>query len=407
MPVWARQDAFASAPGGFGWADAKGRRRTCESMAALSQQVRDEPGGEVFLVWTPDTPHLCLPEEVTGLEESLEIAHSRKVCQDSAQTGWRIRWFAAVLGSATAWQWMVAVFAAGRFGHQSLSARAWFGLQTVLGSTTLGLALLGFVIFGFIPWYQASKQRSLLRPRKPDETTRLIPALRFETWLHLQSAPLTRVLLGLFTVVFLTQFWRDGSLLNAHASTAAAGLVKTAYFSGEWWRLLTAPLLHGGVVHFLMNMAALLYLGKRLEVLARWPHLTLVFLFAACAGGETSARFVQATSVGASGGLMGWLGFLIVFETLHGNLVPRSARRRLVAGVILTGLIGLLGYRFIDNAAHVGGLLAGVVYALIVFPQSSSVDRPGTNLADRLAGTAALLVLLAAATTAVLHISGR
>jgi membrane associated rhomboid family serine protease len=146
------------------------------------------------------------------------------------------------------------------------------------------------------------------------------------------------------------------------------------------------------------------YLGKRLEVLARWPHLPLVFLFAATVGGEASVRFVAATSVGASGGLMGWLGFLIVFESLHGKLIPRSARRRLVAGVVLTALIGLLGYRFIDNAAHAGGLLAGMAYAAIVFPKSSSPNRPGTTLTDRLAGSAALGVLAAAAAYAVLRI---
>jgi membrane associated rhomboid family serine protease len=154
-----------------------------------------------------------------------------------------------------------------------------------------------------------------------------------------------------------------------------------------------------------MNMAALIYLGKRLEVLARWPHLPLVFLFAAVVGGEASARFVTATAVGASGGLMGWLGFLIVFESLHGNLIPRPARRRLVAGVLLTGLIGLLGYRYIDNAAHVGGLLAGMAYAVIVFPKSVSPNRPGTTLPDRVAGSAALVVLAAAAGYAVFRIA--
>ena len=153
-----------------------------------------------------------------------------------------------------------------------------------------------------------------------------------------------------------------------------------------------------------MNAAALLYLGKRLEVFARWPHLPLVFLFSACVGGEASARFVAATSVGASGGLMGWLGFLLVFESLHGNLVPRSARRRLLAGVFLTGLIGLIGYRFIDNAAHIGGLLAGMLYAAIVFPRSTSSMRPRSNLTDRLAGSAALAVLVFSALLAVMKI---
>ena len=184
-------------------------------------------------------------------------------------------------------------------------------------------------------------------------------------------------------------------------SLTAAGLLKDRYLYGEWWRLFTAPLLHGHPLHFMMNAAALLYLGKRMEVFARWPHVPMVFVFAACIGGEASARFIAAPSVGASGGLMGWLGFLLVFESLHGRLVPRRASRRLIAGVVLTGVIGVIGFRFIDNAAHLGGLLAGMIYAAIVFPRSTSALRPRATFADRIAGGAALIVLVAAAACAV------
>ena len=185
---------------------------------------------------------------------------------------------------------------------------------------------------------------------------------------------------------------------------AQAGLMKGRYAHGEWWRLFTAPFLHGNVVHFLMNASALAYLGKRLEVFARWPHLTMAFLFSACAGGVASARFVAAPTVGASGGLMGWLGFLLVFETLHKSLVPLSARRRLAAGVLLTALIGLVGYRFVDNAAHAGGLLAGMLYAVIVFQKSSSTNRPRSTVTDRITGAASLLVLIASAALAISRI---
>ena len=218
----------------------------------------------------------------------------------------------------------------------------------------------------------------------------LVPVLRFETWMDAQKSPVTLIMLGLMVMVGLAQLLPSDAL-------AAAGLVKERYLSGEKWRLLTAPFLHGNLIHFLMNASALLYLGKRLEVFARWPHVPMVFLFSACVGGEASARFLEAPSVGASGGLMGWLGFLLVFETLHGRLVPRVATRRLLAGILLTALIGLIGYRFIDNAAHAGGLFAGMLYALIVFPKSSSPNRPNSTLTDRMAGVLALAALVFAA----------
>ena len=165
-------------------------------------------------------------------------------------------------------------------------------------------------------------------------------------------------------------------------------------------------MLHGGLIHFVMNSLALLYLGKRLEVFARWPHLAIVFLFSSLVGGEASARLLDAPSIGASGGLMGWLGFLLIFETLHKALVPRSAKRRLIGGILMTALIGLVGYRFIDNAAHFGGLAAGMAYAVIVFPKSGSVMRPKMNLTDRLVGLGSLAVIAASAILAIFRMAG-
>lgn len=373
-------------------------------MDELVSQIREAPGGAVFLAWTPDHPRLRLPEEIAGLEEPLETARHRHVEEDWAAANQRVRVLAVVFAAAAAWTFLAGFFLAGHHGVRGLSLLVRCSFQAMLKSPYLGLFLLGFVIFGFIPWYQARKCRAELTRRTSADDRAMVPVLRFESWLELQSAPVTRIILGLLTAVWLAQWWADRALFLAHDSVMSAGLVKPLYLDGQRWRLFTAPMLHGGLVHFLMNAAALLYLGKRMETLARWTHLPLVFLFAACVGGEASARFVAAPSVGASGGLMGWLGFLIVFETLHGKLVPRSARRRLVAGVLLTGLIGVLGYRFIDNAAHIGGLLAGFAYAFIVFPKSTSANRPGTTLTDRAAGTLALAVLVAAAVAAVLKI---
>jgi membrane associated rhomboid family serine protease len=398
-PVWARDDAFPAAPAGYGWVDVKGRRFPCDSLESLTAQVRDDRHAAVFLVWTPDAPAMRLPEEIDAFAGALAVARDRWTRDDLEFASSRLRWLTWLLLGLSGWQFLVGMAAASRrFGVETLAERASFGVRSVLGSTTLGLLLLGFVIFGFIPWYQARKRRAELGHWTAESAAALLPVLRFESWLTLQAAPVTRVFLILMALVGVAQ------IVSPHSSPAAAGLVKLSYLQGEWWRLFTAPFLHGNLVHFLMNMAALVYLGKRLEVFARWPHLSLVFLFAATVGGEASVRFVTATSVGASGGLMGWLGFLIVFESLHGKLIPRSARRRLLAGVFLTALIGLLGYRFIDNAAHAGGLLAGMAYAAIVFPKSSSPNRPGTTLTDRLAGGAALGVLAAAAAYAILRI---
>lgn len=103
---------------------------------------------------------------------------------------------------------------------------------------------------------------------------------------------------------------------------------------------------------------------------------------------------------------MGLLGFVLVFEYLHGRLVPKRATRRLVAAVVFTFVVGFVGYNFIDNWAHGGGLLAGGIYAAIVFPKSSSPHRPRATRSDQALGVVAGLVVIAGALLAVLRMRG-
>ncbi len=420
VPVWARGDAFPKAPHGWGWQDHKGRSHPCDSREALAKAICNDRDGSVTLVWTPENPRLVLPEELVGMGDALRGARARWTQDDLDEATYKLRWFGGICAAFCLYALFRGFIFAGQLAaHSGIDAgfaqKLKFAVGVVLGSTGAGIALLMFVIFAFIPWYQARKRRGELARWSDAGIAEAVPALRMETWLERQSAPLTKLLLGLMLLVAVAQLFGPGdgsiwgklwTILHNWGGISEAGLVKERYAQGEWWRLFTAPLLHGNVVHFLMNAAALAYLGKRLEVFARWPHLPMVFLFAACIGGEASARFTTTPSVGASGGLMGWLGFLLVFETLHKELVPRSSRRRLLAGVLLTGLIGLIGYRYIDNSAHAGGLLAGMIYAAIVFPKSSSAYRPRTTVTDRIAGVVALGILLAAAAFAIQRLFG-
>lgn len=414
VPVWAREDAFPEAPDGWGWVDSKEKSHSCDSRDSLAAAIRDDRVGSLTLVWAPGHARMILPEELDGVGDAMRTARARWTRDDLEDAKHKLRWFGMILlgcsGHAFYGGYGLAEnsgTAGDVFQHLKLAA------VTMVRSTESGLALLMFVIFAFIPWYQARKRRNDLPHWTDAGIAESVPTIRFETWLERQQAPLTKVLLGLITLVALAQIFSGvktagwGSwavLIHNWDGTSAAGLMKDHYRAGEWWRLFTAPFLHGNIVHFLMNAAALVYLGKRVEVFAGWPHLPLVYLFAACFGGEASVRFIAAPSVGASGGLMGWLGFLLVFETLHKRLVPLGARRRLAAGVVLTAVIGLVGYRFIDNAAHAGGLLAGMLYAAIVFPASSSPSRPRSNITDRLAGSAAMLILTSAAVFAISRI---
>jgi len=371
--------------------DRRGRHFACDSATSLADAVRKDRTGAIDLVWSPASPRLVVPEEIPEIATTLLKIRERNIRADFDSLRQRF----IVLTVA------IAVLGIYQFigGWSRLPPGGWIEKFPILlgemaESATLGLALIGWMIFAFIPFYQVWKRRRELGAWTTGQIATLAPVYRFESWLALQRAPVTWVFIALIALVYLFQ------ALAPH-DIRAAGLVKESRAAGEWWRLFTAPFLHGFLPHILMNGAAMWYLGRRMEVLARWPHLPLVFLIAAWTGGEFSAHFVAAPSVGASGGLMGWLGFLLVFETLHGRLVPRKSRRRLLAGVLLTALIGLIGYNFIDNAAHAGGLIAGMFYAWIVFPKSTSPHRPRANATDWIAGGLAMAAVVASAGFAI------
>ena len=359
------------------------------------------------LVWAPDAKYCQIPEEIEVFTEDIAKVRAGWARDDLLDANHRMKIMGIGLAGLLAYMSYQAhgIYRASGAGDGLMAEVKWV-ITTLLASQAVGISLLVVLVFAFIPWYLAHKRSREMRRAGGADVPR-VALIRFETWLDRQKAPMTWALLGLLGVVFLAQVVDDRGIMVFHDSVNKAGLVKGAYRGGDYWRLLTAPMLHGGVIHFVMNGLGLLYLGKRLEVFASWPHLALVFLFSALVGGEASARFMPvATSVGASGGLMGWLGFLLVFETLHARLVPKSSRRRLIGGVVMTALIGLVGYRFIDNAAHFGGLFAGMTYAVIVFPKSESVLRPRMTLRDRVVGTASIVVIIGAAILAVVHIAG-
>lgn len=373
QPVWADPELFPSKPPEFayGAVSRTGRRSGFETFEALDAHVRSSRES-VSAVWTPEAIRTVPPESVPELLEALRRRYLDQAEADRSDA----RRISAIFGFLLAWALYAAVA-----NHRLPQDSAEVGLAAVL-----------LLVLGLIPWYDAWKGRKEAWELDPERLASEEEEARFERWLEHQRATATRGLLGLLVLVGTVQIW-----VGRDVWEALVALDKGAYRQGEWWRLFTAPFVHGHPLHWALNAAGLWYLGRRVEALARWPHVMIVFLFAVLAGGIASARYLPGqSSVGASGGLLGLLGFLLVFETLHARLVPQPARRRLFAALVLTFLIGAVGYQFIDNFAHAGGVAAGVLYAVLVFPKSRTARRPKSDWRDRLLGVLAAAVLTAA-----------
>jgi rhomboid protease GluP len=136
---------------------------------------------------------------------------------------------------------------------------------------------------------------------------------------------------------------------------------------GQPWRLLTCLFVHAGFSHLLLNMFSLWLLGLLVEDRLGPPRLLLSYL--ACGVGGSLASLWWHTdgvnSVGASGAIFGLYGLLLVLLIGKRLVLGKSDRRAmlgLVLYLVLSNLLsGITGN--IDNAAHLGGLVTGLLVA--------------------------------------------
>lgn len=161
--------------------------------------------------------------------------------------------------------------------------------------------------------------------------------------------------------------------LFAWGANAASAVV----LDGQWWRLLTATFLHGGIVHLTFNMLGLWEAGKQLCRLLGNGQFALVYLASALAGSTASLHYAAqaSVSVGASGAVFGVLGALLTASWHYRHLVPATNLRRLWTGLgFFVGYSLLHGFtqENVDNAAHVGGLACGMLAGLLLL---APIDR--------------------------------
>ncbi len=161
----------------------------------------------------------------------------------------------------------------------------------------------------------------------------------------------------------------------------------------QWWRFITPMFLHVNLLHLLVNMYSLWIIGPYVEKLYGSAKFVLFWVLTGVGGVVASyltvrpnmsvgpiARFIfkstDVPSAGASGALFGLVGVLFVFGIKFRHELPEGFRRAFGTGllpvILLNLFIGYMGRGFIDNAAHLGGLISGALLALVV-----DYRRPG------------------------------
>jgi rhomboid protease GluP len=229
-----------------------------------------------------------------------------------------------------------------------------------------------------------------------------IPLQRVEPvpWSRQQSSSMvvTQAIFGINVAVFIAMALAGVSMLDnpswqdlVHWGANFGPLT----VSGQWWRLLTCIFVHGGLLHIAFNMWCLWDLGRLAEsVYGHWTF-ALVYLIAGLSASLASLIWNPVIlSVGASGAIFGIAGALIASFYLGEFSLPRAAMTGMLRSVVV-----FVGYNLFfgaviartDNAAHIGGLLMGLLLGALIAKIAPGHDDYLRRISVLLVG--ALLVL--------------
>jgi len=196
-------------------------------------------------------------------------------------------------------------------------------------------------------------------------------------WLRQQSTSMvvTQVIFGINAAVFLAMTLAVGMTLFGDPAwnelTVRLGANVGPYtIAGQWWRLLTNIFIHGGLLHFAFNMWCLWSLGRLAESV--YGHWTFAAVYLICGLSASLGSILWnpgVQSVGASGAIFGIAGALIASFYLGEFSLPRSA----ISGM-LRSVVAFVGYNLVfgamiahvDNAAHIGGLVMGLILGALI-----------------------------------------
>ena len=346
---WDFSDAIPAKPAGSDYGYIQNGKAVACTREHLIERV--EKGAEFSFVWMPESSEPVLPERAPFLLEAFRRNLRRKA------------WTLILIGAALI---AVAIMLAIGFHKWSMVYRS---ILSVFGAVAL---VEGVWLYWRSQYYTQADAIS-------DAS-----AARFTAWLKKRD-------LGGYTVVLIACMVLVGGVqVILDNPIEVAGLVKPAVRNGEVWRLFTATLMHANFTHFWMNFVVLVHFSKIIEQTVQRALVPLVFLLTAPVGSVFSVLlYPNSTSVGASGGLMGLLGFITVAAYFDRDKYPQKYFRQMIEAIVSIGLFGLFGFAFIDNAGHLGGLAGGLLLGWLFFrSKRQSIKKP-----IEYGGIAALLVL--------------
>jgi rhomboid protease GluP len=172
------------------------------------------------------------------------------------------------------------------------------------------------------------------------------------------NAPAVTTILAINIVMYIAQQLVPGF-------TERLLLFPAAVDAGQWWRLLTPMVLHGGILHIFLNSYVLYIFGPNVEQAFGTARFVAMYVIAGFMGCVASYVIPPDNpSLGASGAIFGLAGILFAYlYKRRRSTFIREYLRSITTFIVANLIIGFVLSSFIDNWAHLGGLVAGGLLA--------------------------------------------
>lgn len=132
---------------------------------------------------------------------------------------------------------------------------------------------------------------------------------------------------------------------------------------GDYYRLISSAFLHVSLFHLLVNMYSLYIIGSQIENFFGKTKYIVIYLFSAIMGSLFSMLFTRGVSIGASGAIFGLLGAMLYFGYFYRIYLGNTITSQILPVILINLLIGFSSSS-IDNFAHIGGLVGGIIITM-------------------------------------------
>lgn len=132
---------------------------------------------------------------------------------------------------------------------------------------------------------------------------------------------------------------------------------------GDYYRLISSAFIHVSLFHLLVNMYSLYIIGSQIENFFGKTKYIVIYLFSAIMGSLFSMLFTRGVSIGASGAIFGLLGAMLYFGYFYRIYLGNTITSQILPVILINLLIGFSSSS-IDNFAHIGGLVGGIIITM-------------------------------------------